>query len=274
MSSLIDSGMVQLINQKGSALDLGDRMTVLAEYSLPTDKNAENVIISGCLVMFMFPGILRTFAGFLERAGVPFTFLSKEYCCGNYLYRPAVKARDEQALEECRQYSREFIGRNIARAKELGAKRIIIFCSPCYPIYKLLYPEEKIIFYPEAIYESIPDISAEMNIDYYPGCYKLHRRMSPVPMDLKSTEQVFKKIKGLQVNRILSKDCCYKPEGIGRLINDNKTDCQVHVCTGCYDQAVKNMPGDKDIKVLMLPELVERIVAHAEGGKAPYWILR
>lgn len=263
MNSLIDRTMVDRIDATGCALDLGDRAGVLAESGLPVDTRAENVIISGCLVMFMLPRVLRSLAGILEKAGLSFTFLSREYCCGNYLYRPAVKARDEEAIARCREYSRDFTGRNIARAKELGAKRIIIFCSPCYPIYKHLYPEENIIFYPEAISQSIPEVSADMEIDYYAGCYKLHRRLSPVPMDLKSTEAIFSKIRGLKVNRIPSGNCCYTPEGISRLADGNRTGCQAHVCTGCYDQAVKNIPREKNIRVLMLPELVEEIISRS-----------
>lgn len=263
MNSLIDQSMLDRINQNGCALDLGQRAGVLAEYGLPVDKQAENVIISGCLVMFMLPRVLKSLANILEKAGLSFTFLSREYCCGNYLYRPAVKARDEEAMARCREYSRDFTGRNITRAKELGAKRIIIFCSPCYPIYKHIYPGENIVFYPEAILQSMPELSAEMAIDYFAGCYKLHRRLSPAPMDLKSTDEIFSRISGLKVNRIPSGNCCYTPEGISRLVDGGRTGCQVHICTGCYDQAVKNIPREKRIRVLMLPELVEEIMGRS-----------
>ena len=122
MSSLVDQEMLKLINDKGCALNLGDRMEILAEYKLPTDKRAENVIISGCVVLFRLPRILRSFANVLEDSGVSYTFLSEEYCCGNYLYRPAIKARDDKAIKECRVYSKQFIGRNIVRAKNWGQK--------------------------------------------------------------------------------------------------------------------------------------------------------
>jgi hypothetical protein len=32
----------------------------------------------------------------------------------------------------------------------------------------------------------------------------------------------------------------------------------VHICTGCYGQAVNHMGERKEVQVLMLPELVEK----------------
>jgi len=204
--------------------------------------------------------MLRSLANVLEKFGVSFTFLSKEYCCGNYLYRPAIKAKDEQALEECRAYSKEFAGKNIAQAKELGAKRLIIFCSPCYPIHKYLYPQEEIEFYPALLNRLIDEFHFEKEIDYYPGCYRLHRRFAPVEMDLQSTDLILEKIKGLKVNRIEAEQCCYKQEGIEQLINKTKSDLQLHICTGCYEQALSHVKKHKEVEVLMLPQLLERLI--------------
>jgi hypothetical protein len=36
----------------------------------------------------------------------------------------------------------------------------------------------------------------------------------------------------------------------------------VHICTGCYFQAVFNMPTDRQVKILMLPEFIDMI----QGG--------
>lgn len=32
----------------------------------------------------------------------------------------------------------------------------------------------------------------------------------------------------------------------------------VHICTGCYGQALRNVPSDKGIEILMFPEFVQR----------------
>ena len=52
--------------------------------------------------------------------------------------------------------------------------------------------------------EAMAPVGFEKKVDYYAGCYRLHKRFAPVPMDLESTDQVFAKIRGLEVNRISS----------------------------------------------------------------------
>ncbi len=260
MSSLINVEMVERIRKTGLTLEKGSRVEILHQYGLPVDRQAEHVILSGCLIMFSLPQILRSLANVLEKSGVSFTFLSKEYCCGNFLYRPAIKERDEAALEACRAYSKEFIGKNIEQAKNLGAKRLVVFCSPCYPLYKYLYPEEEIEFYPALLQRVMGELSLAREIDYYPGCYKLHRRFAPVEMDLQSTDRILEQIEGLKVNRIVAEQCCYKQAGIEQLIQETRTGLQLHICTGCYEQALKHLGRERTAEVVMLPQFLERLM--------------
>lgn len=258
MHSLINQEMLAAIRETGNTdRNLPDRKEVLEQHNLPYDQPAENVIVTGCQILGGLPHMPAKLAGLFDRAGLSYTFLSKEYCCGNNLYRPAIKAKDEEAMAECMNLSREFVGKNMETARELGAKRLIIFCSPCYPIYKHAFPEADIIFYPEALKEIMPEIEMDGEIDYYPGCYRLHRKFAPVPMDLKSTNEVLAKIKGLKINRIGAPKCCYHPEGLSHMIDSVKSDVMLHVCTGCYFQALLNMPQDRQVRIMMLPELVE-----------------
>ena len=262
MHSLIDERAVARIRSTGNGLEgLPDRKTVLEEKGLPYDRQAENVILSGCQILSFLPHVLSSLARIYDRKGFSYTFLSKEYCCGNNLYRPAIKARDEQALTECRGLSEEFVGMNLETARGLGAKRLVIFCSPCYPIFKHALPEEEIVFYPVTLAEVMGTIPFEEGIDYYAGCYKLHRKFSPAPMDLKSANDVLAKLEGVNINRISAPECCYKPAGTAHMIGNIQTRLMVHICTGCYGQAVANLPQDKKTEVLMLPELVERAMA-------------
>ncbi len=223
MHSLIDAVMVELIRATGNtSKNLPDRVEVMEKYDLPYDRRAENVIITGCQVLGGLPHVIKKLTRILDQDGLSYTFLSKEYCCGNNLYRPAIKERSDEAMADCRSLSKEFIGLNIEKAKELGAKRLIVFCSPCYPLYKHAFPEEELVFYPQAINEVITNIEWGGKIDYYAGCYKLHKKFAPVPMDLKSTQSVFKKINGLDVNRISAPDCCFKPDGLKHMIDKVK----------------------------------------------------
>ncbi len=262
MSKLIDELMIDNIRTEGCSIGKGlDRIKILDKYNLPYDKKADNIIITGCVVISVLPKVIKSLANIFDKKGLSYSFLSKEYCCGNYLYRPAIKARDQEAITECQILSKEFIWKNIEQAKELGAKRLIIFCSPCYPIYKHAFPDENIIFYPEAIHEVMEKYKFDNSIDYYAGCYRLHKRFSPVPMDLKSTNKIFSKLEGLKINRISAPVCCYKPEGLEHMIEHVKTKQMIHICTGCYSQALKMKRKIKEVKILMLPELIERIIS-------------
>lgn len=261
MHPLIDKDMVETIRASGKMdKNLPDRKDILEAHGLPYDRKAENVIITGCALLSLLPHVLCSLARIYDQKKFSYTFLSKEYCCGNYIYRPAIKARDEAALAECRQLSKEFVARNIELAKGFGANRIVIFCSPCYPIFKHSFPYEKIHFYPATIYELIEPLRCDEKIDYYAGCYKLHKKFAPSPMDLKSTDKIFSKMHGLKVNRISAPKCCFNPDGLSHMVEGVRTGCMVHVCTGCYGQAMQNIPQEKGVEVLMLPEFVERVI--------------
>ncbi len=261
MHPLIDDKMIEAIRSTGNAdTNLPDRKKILEEHALPYDRHADNVVISGCQILPFLPHIIAKFARLLDKQQVSYTFLSKEYCCGNYLYRPVIKAKDDMAMAACRDLSKEFIGKNIDQAKQLGAKRIIIFCSPCYPIYKHSFPDEDIVFYPAMINEIMDHPVFEETIDYYAGCYRLHKKLAPQPMDLASTNHIFKKIKGLKVNRISASKCCFQEEGLSHMIKNVQSDYLVHICTGCYGQALTGMPKDSPVNVLMLPEFMEMVM--------------
>jgi Fe-S oxidoreductase len=259
---LIDPKMLDTIRQTGKTNEqLPDRVPLLEEYGLPYDREADSAVITGCQILAGLPGSLAALSRILEQGNVSHTFLSQEYCCGNNLYRPAIKARDEEALSELRSISKDFVAKNIELAETLSVKRLIIFCSPCYPIYKHAFPDMDILFYPAAIDEAVSTLSLDRKVDYYAGCYKLHKRFAPVPMDLKSTNHVLAKIDGLEINRIKAPACCYKPDGLAHMIDGVKTDCMVHICSGCYFQALLHMPKERGVTITMLPEFVEEAIA-------------
>lgn len=260
MHALIDKRVVTTIRTTGNTdANMTNRVQILDSYRLPYDREADNVIISGCQIPFLIPHVLQQYALVLDQCGVSYTFLSKEYCCGNMLYRPAIQHRDDQAIAECRLLSKEFIEMNLRSAKTLGVKRVIIFCSPCYPIYKNAFPEEEIFFYPMLLQEALPPMRWRGSIDYYAGCYRLHQKLAPVPMELKSTNAVFEKIEGLSVNRISAPFCCYTKQGLNHMLTNVKTKHMVHVCNGCYIQARSHMPEQERAEILLLPEFICKI---------------
>ena len=259
MHPLINSDMVACIRDTGKAYsNLPNREEILKQNNLPCDRPARNVIISGCQVLSVLSDVLVSLGRIMDHRGLSYTFLSKEYCCGNMLYREAIKARDGDAMAQCRELSSEFVEKNLLRARELGAGRLVIFCSPCYPIYRQAFPDEEIVFYPQVLAEAMGKVTFNETIDYYPGCYRLHRKFSSVPMDLKSAEAVLEEIAGLQVHRIHAPKCCYTQEGLSHMLKEIQTRLMLHICTGCYLQARRHLPEDKEAEVILLPQLVER----------------
>lgn len=266
MNPLIDWEMLERIRETGQAIPgLPPREEALARLGLPVDTPAENVIVTGCQAIHLLPEEIASLARLMERAGESFTLLSREYCCGNYLFRPAIAARDRETMEECRAFSRELLERNLEGARRLGARRLVVFCSPCYPLYRSSFPGEDIVFYPRELLELArsgrlgPPAGTPEAIDYYAGCYRLHRKLADVPMDLEAVDALLSLFPGMEVNRIGSPRCCYTPEGLEHLGSSAKTRLLLTVCTGCYGQALTAFPRESGVEVMMLPGFLSRV---------------
>jgi hypothetical protein len=60
MNPLIDSRMVESIRNTGKAMsELPDRKNILLDHGLPFDREAENVIITGCLVLSSLTRVIK-----------------------------------------------------------------------------------------------------------------------------------------------------------------------------------------------------------------------
>lgn len=94
MHKLIDETAVECIRATGkSNPELADRIPILEAHRLPYDRAAENVLVSGCQILPTMPNLLDPLARLFTQKGLSYTMLSTEYCCGNYLYRPAIQAK-------------------------------------------------------------------------------------------------------------------------------------------------------------------------------------
>jgi hypothetical protein len=73
--------MVESIRSTGKAMsDLPDRKNILLDHGLPFDREAENVIITGCLVLSSLTHVIKALHKVLVAKGISHTFLSKEFC--------------------------------------------------------------------------------------------------------------------------------------------------------------------------------------------------
>lgn len=67
--------------------------------------------------------------------------------------------------EKIPEISKGFVNKAVQSPRKFGAKRLVIFCYPCYPIYKHAFPEEEIIFYPKATAEIMGEMEFNKKID-------------------------------------------------------------------------------------------------------------
>jgi hypothetical protein len=104
----------------------------------------------------------------------------------------------------------------------------------------------------------------EAEIDYYAGCYRFRRKITTNPVDVEAAARVMGKIKGIKVNNVDNKLCCYIPPHLEQLKGALKSDTVVNICSGCYHNLKNSLAGDGSKRVKMLPEIVWEAIS---GGK-------
>ncbi|MHA1429705.1 MAG: heterodisulfide reductase-related iron-sulfur binding cluster [Candidatus Freyarchaeota archaeon] len=230
---------VKRIMSQGSILESGKQRHYLLKYGLGLnmDKEAKYTIIAGCNNPF---GLFKPFNDFVELMrlfDVDYTFLKKEYCCGNLAYR-GISAEERPKMEE---YSRQFIENNLKQAKKLGSEAIVTFCCVCAYLYNRFFGEEyegmRILYFPEFLLETMkgsPRLDRE--VAYYEGCYRYQKELAPgAKINLKSNHELLNRIEGLRVNQVPSNVCCIdNVQKIIDTVNGQGVHTVITSCTGCY----------------------------------------
>ena len=257
---MINEKLVENIRQYGTFRDDGSgKRRVLDDIGYPVGKQADYVIIMGCVQPESMPHVVRDFKTLLDRLGVSYTLLSKEYCCGWIaIGQPAVMAKNEEDIASYRKISREFIGENFKQAKELGAKSIVLFCAACEPSYTNCAgnTDLEIISYSELLDRYWQGGHLEQSVDYYAGCYRFRRRITTEPVDIEPAVRLLGKVDGLEVNHLDSTRCCYIPPHMEELAGTVTKDTVVTICTGCYHNLKKSLADRSACHVRMLPEVL------------------
>jgi Fe-S oxidoreductase len=252
---------VEHIKKFGAPGDSGETrlQTLRDQIGFKIDQPAEYVIIGGCFQPGAMPDVLASFKTLLERLDISYKLLSREYCCcWMPICQPAVMMKDEEGIGEFKEVSKEFIRENFKQAKALGAKSIALFCAACEPNYSNCKGETDLEFisYVEMLDRHFDGGKLDMEIDYYPGCYRFRRKITEEPLDVDPTVQLLNKIEGLNVNEVDAKLCCYIPPHLDQLGEGLSTDNLVTICTGCYHNLKAMLQGNENLKVRMLPELL------------------
>jgi Fe-S oxidoreductase len=93
-------------------------------------QKAEVLYFAGCSASYHNPEIAQATVKILDAAGVPFTLLEDEWCCGNILYSIGM-------IDEARKIAR----RNIEEVRKNGAGILLTSCAECYRMWKVDYPK-------------------------------------------------------------------------------------------------------------------------------------
>ena len=258
---MINEKLVDNVRAYGTYKDSGEgRNRVIAEdLGFRIGEKAEYVIMTGCLQPEAMPHVFRDLKELLDCLGINYTLLSKEYCCGWMPFgQPAVIAKNEEGIAKAKELAGEFILENFRQAEALGAKSIVLFCAACDPNYANYAGATKleIISYNELLDRFFKGAKLNLEIDYYPGCYRFRRRITEEPVELEAAVRVLSKIDGLRVNHLDSKLCCYIPPHLEQLVEGLTSRTVVTICTGCYQNLRKNLQEKGDYRVRMLPEIV------------------
>ena len=177
---------------------------------------ADNVVVMGC---FCFGVLLtvRSFCLLLNRLGVDYVFLQKEYCCGAPLLGSMyLRGEDVKRGEEL---AKEVLGHNISQAKQQGAKNVIYFCIWCAVLAKRFFPRGDInqMFFADVLVDRLKDVKLSLKgrIGYYRGCFRQTSMYFPrdssdtsLALDWSAYRDLLNKVEGLEIIDIPSHYCC------------------------------------------------------------------
>ncbi|MHC1592142.1 MAG: (Fe-S)-binding protein [Candidatus Helarchaeales archaeon] len=136
--------------------------------------NDEHVYFRGCTLAYTQPEEDKLIAKILEAAGISFSTIPDEPCCGGELLRRGASKEFEKKVKK-----------NISRFKELNVKKIITYCPECHVTLKIDYPKVEgsipfeVFHFTEIIsfllknntIQFTKPISIAKNITYHDGCH-------------------------------------------------------------------------------------------------------
>ena len=254
---LIDN--IREYGTSGGATKNTRRYRLFEDLGFRIGEQAEHVIITGCNAPTDVPDAFRAFKNLLDYLKIDHTLLEKAYCCGwGPLGRPAAVAKNEEDRIQARGLSHEFVIENYRQAEALGAKDITVFCAACEPALTNNAEETslEILSFSDLLDRYYPGGKLDMEIDYYPGCYRFRRRAADKPLDLSAAQRLLNKVEGLKVNHLDSNLCCYIPPHFDQLAGSIKSKTLVTLCVACTTNITQKLKNKGDYKVKMLPEIL------------------
>jgi Fe-S oxidoreductase len=258
---LLDENMIATIRESGivqGAVEAERRSQLLRdELGFRVADRAEYALMASCYLPSLVPQDAKAFGNLLRHFDVDYTLLQREYCCGNLLYRQALKDKGGDTLGQADALAREFLEGNLRQVREVGASKIILFCVGCDGVYSRLKASvaEEVLWFPTLLARLFRGGSLELEADYYAGCHYYYRRLGGLP-DLDSALTVLDRIDGLRLNQLDHRLCCTRPQQMEALVASIKTKTVVTVCSGCSLYLEAALKDRGDYRVVMLPQVV------------------
>lgn len=258
---MLDKKLIADIRESGiaqGASGVDDRVRLLEYTGLRRVGKAEYALIASCFMPSLVTESLKAFGFLLEHYQVDYTLLPKEHCCGNLLMRQAAKDRTGVEMKQADTLAREFLDKNLAQARQIGASKLIAFCVGCDLVFSRFrdsVPEE-ILWYPTLLTRLFKGGRLELEADYYAGCHYHYRRITGSLPDLDSATKVLNRIEGLRLNLLDSRLCCTRPQQLEPLLGSIKNKVVITPCGGCAMALEQALRSRDDCRVVMIPEVV------------------
>jgi len=232
------------------------RNAVLGGLGIRRRKGAENVVVVGCACYGTLDAVWAAFR-LLDALGVDYTLLEKEYCCGAPLIAHQVKRGEDRTKADL--LAKEFIGMNIAQARELGAKRVLYFCAWCIYLARRFYPDCDVeqLYYLDILagplLQTPLQLSSPQSIAYFPGGQ--HRSWVYVPerdwdLNWPDYRSWLDRIEGLKVVDIPKYCCVIAPEAIFERARKHNLSTLVTPCMPCYGRLQRRAPQGMQVRFL------------------------
>lgn len=230
------------------------RNDILAAHGISNPKEqAEQGLIFGCYRPFTTPFLLHDYVRLLDRLGVDYTWLEKEYCCG----LPLVTAD----LQEGQIQSSQFIRNNMEAAREKGVKALNYCCVGCAYAAKQAAGKAADLhrYILDLILDNLRNVKCEtapVDIGYFEGCHTFYRAHYPdAELDWPRYRSFLEGIPGLTLKDLPNKLCCKKSAHkiVQKALDDN-LDKILCSCNGCY-RTLKAAAGER-LDVITYPEML------------------
>ncbi len=216
------------------------------------DQPAEYAIITGCRSTSAFIH-LSHFVKLLQHYEVDYTFLADETCCGNSFIEHLDAKEMGEEIKVFEDYARNFEGSNIARIRELGAKKIVTVCAGCNTRYNQFQAngDFEVLYYTQFLTQYVEGLRLDKQVDFYEGCHKYHRTPD-FKIDTQTSKSLLMGITELDCTDIPNYCCRNLSE---KIFEKSSTGTIVTPTSCCWAHLTRNRQADSP-QVLSLTQII------------------